>query len=87
MDFNDKYLETDDLDTLATDLSVIGEALEQRFESEDKMIEVLHNGHLEQLQRGQLSAGIRVLVIQKTRKSPDKSGLFRFAVATYFIAG
>ena len=51
LDFNDKYLETDDLDTLAVDLSVIGEALEQRFESEDKMIEVLHNGHLEQLQK------------------------------------
>jgi regulator of sigma D len=51
LDFNDKYLETDDLDTLATDLSIIGEALEQRFESEDKMIEVLHNGHLEQLQK------------------------------------
>lgn len=51
LDFNDKYLETDDLDTLAKDLSIIGEALEQRFESEDKMIEVLHNAHLEQLQK------------------------------------
>jgi regulator of sigma D len=51
LDFNDKYLETDDLDSLAKDLSVIGEALEQRFESEDKMIEVLHNAHLEQLQK------------------------------------
>jgi regulator of sigma D len=51
LDFNDKYLETDDLDTLAADLSFIGEVLEQRFESEDKMIEVLHNDHLEQLQK------------------------------------
>jgi regulator of sigma D len=50
LDFNDKYLETDDLDSLAEDLSLIGEVLEQRFESEDKMIEVLHNAHLEQLQ-------------------------------------
>ena len=50
LDFNDKYLATDDLDSLARDLSVVGEALEQRFESEDKMIEVLHNAHLEQLQ-------------------------------------
>jgi regulator of sigma D len=51
LDFNDKYLETDDLDALSKDLSIIGEALEQRFESEDKMIEVLHNAHLEQLEK------------------------------------
>ena len=50
LDFNDKYLATDDLESLSIDLSVVGEALEQRFETEDKMIEVLHNGHLEQLQ-------------------------------------
>ena len=49
LDFNDKYLATDDLDTLATDLSAIGETLAQRFESEDKMIEVLHNAHLAEL--------------------------------------
>jgi regulator of sigma D len=49
LDFNDKYLATDDLETLGTDLSVIGETLAQRFESEDKMIEVLHNAHLVQL--------------------------------------
>ncbi len=46
LDFNDKYLATDDLDTLTTDLSNIGETLAQRFESEDKMIEVLHNSHV-----------------------------------------
>ena len=46
LDFNDKYLATDDLDTLGTDLSMIGETLAQRFESEDKMMEVLHNAHL-----------------------------------------
>lgn len=50
LDFNDKYLATDDLESLPTDLSVVGEALEQRFETEDKMIEVLHNAHLTQLQ-------------------------------------
>jgi len=50
LDFNDKYLATDDLESLSTDLSVVGEALEQRFETEDKMIEVLHNAHLKQLQ-------------------------------------
>jgi regulator of sigma D len=49
LDFNDKYLATDDLDVLATDLSEIGETLAQRFESEDKMIEVLHNSHVSQL--------------------------------------
>lgn len=46
LDFNDKYLETDDLASLAVDLSSIGEFLAQRFESEDKMIEVLHNAHV-----------------------------------------
>jgi regulator of sigma D len=46
LDFNEKYLATDDLDCLATDLSNIGETLAQRFESEDKMIEVLHNSHI-----------------------------------------
>ena len=49
LDFNDKYLATDDLETLSIDLSAIGETLAQRFESEDKMIEVLHNAHLAQL--------------------------------------
>jgi Regulator of sigma D len=51
LDFNDKYLATDDLDSLAEDLSAVGEALELRFESEDKMIEVLHSAHLAQLQQ------------------------------------
>ena len=46
LDFNDKYLATDDLDTLTTDLSGIGETLALRFESEDKMIEVLHSSHV-----------------------------------------
>lgn len=46
LDFNDKYLETDDLESLPVDLSSIGEILAQRFESEDKMIEVLHNAHV-----------------------------------------
>ena len=49
LDFNDKYLATDDLDALTTDLSEIGETLAQRFESEDKMIEVLHHSHVSQL--------------------------------------
>jgi regulator of sigma D len=50
LDFNDKYLATDDLEVLTTDLSDIGETLAQRFESEDKMIEVLHNSHIALLQ-------------------------------------
>ena len=49
LDFNDKYLATDDLEALSQDLSNIGEALAQRFESEDTMIAVLHDAHLEQL--------------------------------------
>lgn len=45
LDFNDKYLETDDLDALPADLSAIGEALESRFAAEDHMIGVLHIAH------------------------------------------
>jgi len=47
LDFNDKYLETDDLSTLAKDLSEIGQQLVTRFEAEDKMIQVLHMSHRE----------------------------------------
>lgn len=45
LDFNDKYLATDDLDTLVIDLSQLGEALAIRFDAEDRMIEVLHTAH------------------------------------------
>lgn len=47
LDFNDKYQETDDLSSLATDLSDIGQHLESRFEAEDQMIAVLHVSHKE----------------------------------------
>ena len=49
LDFNDKYLETDDLKTLSTDLSQLGESLEARLAAEDKMIQVLHTNHRVQL--------------------------------------
>lgn len=45
LDFNDKYLETDDLSSLTTDLSQLGEALEVRFSAEDRLISVLHTSH------------------------------------------
>ncbi len=45
LDFNDKYLETDDLETLTADLSRLGEELAVRFEAEDRMISVLHVAH------------------------------------------
>ncbi|MGH1487193.1 MAG: sigma D regulator [Cellvibrionaceae bacterium] len=45
LDFNDKYQETDDLSSLAQDLSHAGQQLESRFEAEDKMIAVLHVSH------------------------------------------
>lgn len=45
LDFNDKYQETDDLSSILSDLSQLGEVLASRFESEDKMIEVLHVSH------------------------------------------
>ncbi|NHN38758.1 sigma D regulator [Pseudomaricurvus alcaniphilus] len=49
LDFNDKYQETDDLSSLAQDLSQLGETLATRFEAEDRMIEVLHNAHKDRL--------------------------------------
>jgi regulator of sigma D len=49
LDFNDKYQETDDLETLKTDLSKLGEDLEARFELEDRIIEVLHVSHKDQV--------------------------------------
>ncbi len=45
LDFNDKYLETDDLTALSPDLSELGEALEIRFSAEDRLIAVLHTAH------------------------------------------
>ncbi len=45
LDFNDKYLETDDLTALSLDLSQLGEALEIRFSAEDRLIAVLHTAH------------------------------------------
>lgn len=42
LDFNDKYQETDDLETIVGDLSKLGEIIEARFEAEDIMIEALH---------------------------------------------
>lgn len=45
LDFNDKYLETDDLETIVADSSKLGEVLASRFETEDRMIKVLHTSH------------------------------------------
>ena len=45
LDFNDKYQETDDLSSLASDLSDVGQHLASRFEAEDQMIAVLHMSH------------------------------------------
>ena len=45
LDFNDKYLETDDLASIDSDLSRLGETLEVRFTAEDRMISVLHTSH------------------------------------------
>ena len=45
LDFNDKYLETDDLNSLEVDLSRLGETLEIRFDAEDRIIAVLHTAH------------------------------------------
>jgi regulator of sigma D len=45
LDFNDKYLETDDLSALDTDLSALSDTLETRFTAEDQMINILHLVH------------------------------------------
>jgi regulator of sigma D len=45
LDFNDKYLETDDLGSLTIDLSQLGEVLEVRFSTEDRLVSVLHTSH------------------------------------------
>jgi regulator of sigma D len=45
LDFNDKYLETDDISSLSSDLSQLGEAMEVRFSAEDRLISVLHTSH------------------------------------------
>lgn len=45
LDFNDKYLETDDLTAIDDDLSALGDTLETRFNAEDRMIAVLHTSH------------------------------------------
>lgn len=49
LDFNDKYQEIDDLDTLPPDLSKLGELLASRFEAEDRVIEILHTAHRDKL--------------------------------------
>ncbi|WP_185234658.1 sigma D regulator [Teredinibacter franksiae] len=49
LDFNDKYQEIDDLDSLSPDLSKLGERLATRFEAEDRAIEVLHTAHKDQV--------------------------------------
>jgi regulator of sigma D len=49
LDFNDKYQEVDDLTTISVDLSRLGEVLATRFEAEDRMIEVLHVAHKDQV--------------------------------------
>lgn len=49
LDFNDKYQETDDLETISKDLSELGEILVNRFEAEDSMIEALHTSHQDQI--------------------------------------
>ncbi|MDG1694188.1 MAG: sigma D regulator [Porticoccaceae bacterium] len=49
LDFNDKYLATDDLSSLTIDLSKLGENLAQRFEIEDSMVNTLHSEHYQQI--------------------------------------
>ncbi|PCJ40537.1 MAG: sigma D regulator [Moraxellaceae bacterium] len=51
LDFNDKYanleLCVESLNQVATDLSLLGEKMVERFDLEDKLIETLHTRHRE----------------------------------------
>ncbi len=49
LDFNEKYLITDDLESLVIDLASIGETLAKRFDQEDTLIDVLHSSHVGKL--------------------------------------
>ena len=49
LDFNDKYLSSNDLDALIIDLAGLGETLAQRFALEDNLIDVLHSSHVSKL--------------------------------------
>ena len=46
LDFNDRYLSSNDLDALIIDLASLGETLAQRFALEDNLIDVLHSSHV-----------------------------------------
>ncbi|MBT5004076.1 MAG: Rsd/AlgQ family anti-sigma factor [Porticoccaceae bacterium] len=49
LDFNEKYLITDDLESLVIDLASVGETLAKRFDQEDTLIDVLHSSHVGKL--------------------------------------
>lgn len=49
LDFNDHYLEQRAAQQLARGLSQLGDALEARFEAEDRLIEALHRVHANQV--------------------------------------
>jgi regulator of sigma D len=51
LDFNDKYLSSNDVDALIIDLASLGETLAQRFALEDTLIDVLHSSHVTKLLR------------------------------------
>jgi regulator of sigma D len=49
LDFNDKYNQTDDLDSLVIDLASLGKTFVSRFADEDKLIDLLHSSNVGQL--------------------------------------
>lgn len=54
LDFNDRYNgfqhpTLQELHEFSNELSLLGERLEERFEIEDQLIEILHNAHREQM--------------------------------------
>jgi regulator of sigma D len=49
LDFNDKYISTDDFEALIIDLASLGKTFVQRFAEEDKLVDLLHSSNISYL--------------------------------------
>jgi regulator of sigma D len=53
LDFNDKYISTDDLEALIIDLASLGKTFVRRFAEEDKLVDLLHSANVSSLIGGE----------------------------------
>jgi regulator of sigma D len=53
LDFNDKYISTDDLEALIIDLASLGKTFVRRFAEEDKLVDLLHSANVSHLIGGE----------------------------------